>query len=63
MTKPRDMAGNDFIAPCTWLAGILFLDKYKRMSNLKCNKDSKKMRELTNDLYAVVMRHWRSWDE
>lgn len=59
--KPRDMAGNDFIVLCTALAMQLFMTRFKRESNVKCNLDRKRIQTLSNDLYSVIMRHWKEW--
>ena len=63
MVKPRDSFGNDFIAPCAYLAALLFRDKYKREGDPKCRDDSAKIRGLSEDLYSVVIRHWKEWGD
>lgn len=61
MPKPRDKAGNDFMFACGWLAGNLL--KARSGTQIVQDKDSLKMRRLTEDLYAVVMRHWNEWEK
>lgn len=61
MKKPRDMAGNDFVVACTYVAFQLFRAKYKRLPNEKCTRDKAMVRPLSEELYSVIMRHWGQW--
>ncbi len=61
-SKPRDESGNDFIVPCAFMAEKLFYARFKRKSDPKSASDTAVIRNVSSQLYSVVMSFWKVWD-